>query len=296
VKTWITAFGAALMASGMPAQAASLLDPICGDCVPELFATCGGFLEGPAVGPDGRIWAVDVVGDRIVEILPDGRCIDVVKAVGNPNGLKVRADGKLVVAAHKGLFLLDSATLRMENLWVEHDGEPITGLNDLALDASGGIYFTAPLGSSILKPTGRVFYRASDGTVTLVADKLAFPNGVAVAADGATILVSEFAAKRILSIPAMGVKGPFAVAHVFAQTDGGVGADGMIVDPEGRLLAANLGARELLVYDRAAALLGTIHLPVTAGDYITNAAIAGGYLYLTEARRGEVWRVKLKHR
>jgi gluconolactonase len=86
--------------------------------------------------------------------------------------------------------------------------------------------------------------------ITLVADKLAFPNGIAMAADGVSIFVSEFAAKRILSIPAMGVKGPFAVAHVFAQTDGGVGVDGMIVDPEGRLLAANMGARELLVYAR----------------------------------------------
>jgi gluconolactonase len=94
----------------------------------------------------------------------------------------------------------------------------------------------------------------------------------------------------------MGVKRPFAVAHVFAQTDGGVGADGMIVDSEGRLLAANLGAGELQVYGRTAALLGSIHLPAAAGDYITNAAIAGGTLYLTEARKGEVWRVKLKRR
>jgi gluconolactonase len=280
----------------MSAQAASPLEPLCGDCVAERFATCGGFLEGPAVGPDGRLWAVDVVGDRILEIFPDGRCTAVVKGADNPNGLKVRADGKLVVAAHNGLILLDPATLRMENLKVEHDGTPITGLNDLALDAGGGIYFTAPLGSSILKPTGRVFYRAPDGTMTVVADKLAFPNGVAMAADGANILVSEFAAKRILSIPAVGEKGPFAVAHVFAHTDSGVGADGMIVDSEDRLLVANLGARELLVYDRSAALLGAIRLPADAGDYVTNAAIAGGYLYLTEARKGEVWRVKLKPR
>jgi gluconolactonase len=158
VKTWIAAIGAILMASAISAQAASQLDQICGDCVPERFAICGGFLEGPAVGPDGRLWAVDVVGDQVLEILPDGRCADVVKAVGNPNGLKVRADGKLVVAAHSGLILLDPVTFRIENLRVEHDGAPITGLNDLALDAGGGIYFTAPLGSSILNPTGRVFY------------------------------------------------------------------------------------------------------------------------------------------
>lgn len=248
------------------------------------------------MGPDGRFWAADVVGDRIVQILPDGQCVEVIKAIGNPNGVKVRADGKLIVAAHKGLLLFDPATLRIERLKTEHEGEPLTGLNDLALDSSGGVYFTTPIGSSILKPTGRVFYRAPDGVITLVADKLAFPNGIAVAADGESILVSEFAAKRILSIPAIGVKGPFAVSHVFAQTHGGVGADGMIVDSEGRLLAANLGAREVLVYDRAAVLIGAIRLPEAAGDYVTNAAFASGYLYLTEARKGEVWRVKLNTR
>lgn len=284
----------ALFMGGATAYASpSPLPEICGDCVAEKIATCGGFLEGPTLDSDGSLWVTDVTGNRVLKVEPSGECTLQFRTDGFPNGAKFRPDGKLLVGTATGLVLYDPASKTLQKLSLSYEGQALTKLNDIALDALGGVYFTIPEWSSVASPIGRVFYRSPEGRVQQIAEEYAYPNGVVASPDGEAVIISEFAAKRLVSLPAITAKNPMALAHVFALTSGGIGVDGMVISAEGILFAANFPAGEVLVYSPDARLIGVIPLPKEAGKRTTNVALGGGWLYITEAEKGEVWRVKL---
>jgi gluconolactonase len=76
---------------------------------------------------------------------------------------------------------------------------------------------------------------------------------------------------------------------------GGWGPDGDAVDSKGNLYIAHYGAGEVVVIDPNGFMIGTIALPSSAGNQTTNLAFHGGYLYITEAGKNEVWRVKVNN-
>jgi len=278
-----------------PAQ--ETLAGFCGQCRPEKFASCGGFMEGASLDPSGGLWVVDVIGDRILNITDSGQCVVKGKTGGTPNGSRFNKAGRLFITDAKlGLISLDPATSKVTVVADKYEGTSLASANDLAIDEAGGIYFTVPGGSNLLNPVGRVFYLEPDyKTLRLVTDKIAFPNGIAIAAGGQTILVAEFAAKRVLSLPALTAKGGFPLSYVYARTRGGVGPDGITVDGKGRLITANLGTGEALVFASDGRPLGAIQLPEDAGRNLTNLIVRGHDLYMTESGKGEIWRVRLNN-
>jgi gluconolactonase len=106
---------------------------------------------------------------------------------GWPNGLKIAADGRIVVADDKrGLMELDAKAGRMQPLLTARNSESFRGCNDLHLATNGDIYFTDQGQSGLHDPTGRVYRlspsdrlyitESATGTV-LVADISALDQG-----------------------------------------------------------------------------------------------------------------------
>lgn len=278
------------------AAAQAAVPELCGECKVEKFATCGGLLEGATVDASGGLWAVDLLSGRVMSITDNGKCTERANTGGQPNGAKFGPDGMLWIAdKQKGLLKMDPRTGTITSVVNTFRNEQLRGLNDLAFDSKGGVYFTEPYGSSALKPDGRVFYlpAGKDARLQLVSDGLAFPNGIAVSNDGENILVGEFALKRITSLVSPVSTNPFEFALVAVTTQGGYGPDGMLLRPDGILLAANFRAGEVLVWDAARRPMGSIRLPADAGHDTTNVAIRAGWLYITEGDKGEIWRVRL---
>lgn len=259
-----------------------------------LVARCGGFLEAPTRLPSGDLAVSDPVGGRLLRIDAQGQCHELLRSADLPNGQAIDADGQLVVARRGGLMRVDPGTGQMTALVEQFEGDPLDIANDLSIDRYGGIYFTVPGRSNLLRQDGRVFYLpAGAREPELVASGLAFPNGVAVAPDGNSIRVAEFAAKRILSIPTRHSTRQFNVPHVFAHTVGGVGPDGLTFDDEGILYAANIEAGTISRWTAEGAPLPDLKLPPEAGLLVTNALVEGEWLYVTEAQQGAVWRLAL---
>lgn len=273
------------------------IEQICGEdgCQWEKVATCEGFIEGINFDAEGRMFIVGLLTGSIYEVA-DGGCTPVGESQGSPNGARIAPNGDLLVADRfEGLISVDLDSGERTSL---HRGDGVAmfrGLNDLAFDPEGGLYFTEPYGSDALNPTGRVFFlSAEEGAVPEVfASGIAYPNGVAVSPDGARVYVAEFAANRILSIPGPLSRNPADVPHVFAQLVGGLGPDGLLVDDAGNLYAAQFFAGQIAVMDAFAMPYGVIRLPEGAGQGTTNLALHDGYLYVTEAFANEVWRVAL---
>ena len=273
------------------------IDRICGECVVEEFARCGGFLEGATFDRSGKLWVVDLLSGNVMTVEDSGDCQVVANTGGAPNGAKFHRDGRLFIAdKNRGIIALDVATGEFETIANSYKTELLRGVNDLVFDADGGIYFTEPYGSSAIKPNGRVFYVGADGAIDVVSDNIAFPNGIALSPDEMQLYVSEYAAKRILSIPSQSAVNDFEIPYVVGYTQGGVGADGMAVDTEGNLYYAIFqgGAVGVVSADRYD--YGSIPLPAGAGNFVTNLAFHDGRLYITESTQGVVWRVTVSGR
>lgn len=292
--------GAALLTFGAAAAAERPdIGAICGECRVEKFATCGGFLEGATFDRAGVLWVVDLVSGNIVRVDERGTCHVEGTTGGAPNGAKFHRDGRLFIADKDlGVVAFDPATKRLATIVDRYRAERIRGTNDLVFDANGGLYFTEPYGSSAVDPDGRVFYLppGESAALQVVADHIAFPNGIALTPNGNNVIVGEFGAKRILSLPAVGSANAFDIAHVVAHTEGGTGPDGMAFDDRGNLYFAVFQGAEIRVLDPQRFAYGSIRLPDGAGAGVTNLAFKDNDLYISEGSQGVIWRVAVENR
>ena len=99
---------------------------------------------------------------------------------GRPLGLAVARDGRLLICdSHRGLLRYDPVGGAIETLVAEIDGRPLTFCSNVVESSDGTIFFTESTsrfyyeyykGSVIEgRPTGSLFRRDPDGTVTELA-------------------------------------------------------------------------------------------------------------------------------
>lgn len=285
-----------LMAQQAPSSTRHSLSEICDNCSWEKVVTCRGFLEGINFDRSGQMWMLGYMSGEILRVERD-TCVTVGSNGSSPNGAKFHKDGRLFVADRfGGLMSVDTRTGTRTTLVNMFKTEHFRGLNDLVFDANGGIYFTEPYGSNAIDRTGRAFYLppGQNAKVELFLSGLAYPNGIALSADGQRVYIAEWALNRITSAPVVNPKNPNETPFVFASLEGGIGPDGLAVDNEGNVYAAHFAAGEIVILDSNGFKYGALRLPQGTGSFATNLAFHDGYLYVTEAMKNEVWRVKIK--
>ncbi|MGB7973525.1 MAG: SMP-30/gluconolactonase/LRE family protein [Roseiarcus sp.] len=170
--------------------------------------------EGPedvVVGSDGLIYT-GLLDGRILSVAPsDGAVREVARTNGRPLGLEATTDGRLLICdSPKGLLELDIKSGVLKTL-VTHDGvEPLIFCSNVVAAPDGDLFFTI---SSMRYsfhdwrkdfvenvPTGRVYRRTADGTLTKVMDGLRFANGLVRSRDGNSLVVAETAGRRLLRL------------------------------------------------------------------------------------------------
>jgi gluconolactonase len=199
---------------------------------------------------------------------------------GAPNGHKILADGTHLVcdASHHAVLRLDANGKMLEPASTSCDGKPLRGPNDLTLDPQGGFYFTDPGESSADNPIGTVHYVDEAGVTHLVADKLAFPNGIVLTADGKTLLVAESQKNRVLSYPVLrqGKVGEMTVFADLPKSESGKlednQPDGMCLDADGNLYVAHFGMKQVQVLDPTGKLIRRYD----GGNQLTSNVAFGG--------------------
>jgi gluconolactonase len=280
--------------SSMAQQSRHSMSEICDNCKWEKVATCAGFMEGINIDRSGQIFMVGCMTGDILKVEGD-KCVTIGKTPA-PNGAKFHKDGRLFVTDRSaGLIAIDTKTGKSMTIVNTFNNDPFKALNDLIFDADGGVYFTDPGGSSAFNRIGKVFYLPPGSTkAELVLSGLAYPNGVALSADGQRVYIAEFGVNRIVSVPTKTAKNKLEPPFVFANLEGGIGPDGLAVDSEGNIYAAHLEAGEVVVIDSRGFSYGGLRLPEGAGQGVTNVALHGGYLYAVEGFKNEVYRMKIK--
>jgi gluconolactonase len=174
------------------------------------------------------------------------------------NGHAIEPGGTHIVMASVGAIVrLDDGGCVVKVLATEAGGKRLIYPNDVALDARRGGFFCTDSGYEQTPeridgtPHGRIVRVDAGDRVSVVADGLAYANGIALARDGATLYVGESTTKTLSSYTvredgSLGERRPLATTPSVA----GVRSvpDGITIAPSGELYVAHYGAGEVLVY------------------------------------------------
>lgn len=264
--------------------------------------------EGPAWmgGIDGALLFTDVPENRMhrwsprdglsVFLQPSGYAGPPTAALREPgaNGLLAEPGGTLLLADSGSRLVarLDLASKRKTVLADRFDGHRFNSPNDLAKRADGRIFFTDPpyglvgIQDSPARelPFSGVYRLDVDGSVSLLDESLAFPNGIALSPDGRTLYVSNSDPKKPVWIAySLDDDGKVLSRRVFADAadlvaTGAPGLpDGMAVATDGTLFASAPGG--VLVFAPDGRRLGRIE----TGGPVSNVAFGGDGrdLYMT---------------
>jgi gluconolactonase len=247
------------------------------------------FIEGPSFDADGNLYIVDIPFGRIFKIAPDGQWSLAVEYEGWPNGLKISAEGRILVADYRhGIMELDAKAGRMKPVLTSRYSESFRGCNDLHIAKNGDIYFTDQGQTGLHDPTGRVYRLKTDGRLDRLIDTGISPNGLVLDPNEAVLFVAMTRDNAVWRLPFM-KDGSVSKVGRFCSMFGPSGPDGMTMDQAGRLFVAHASLGHVFVFAPNGELIARIKS--CAGVSCTNVAIGGSNrdrLYITESTSGTV--------
>jgi len=176
-----------------------------------------------------------------IDWLPDGRLL--VVAARDGRLLRQEPDGSLVI--HADLSSLADRGHPWNEIVV--DGRGNVYLNNQGFDFPGGEF--APGTIAVLTP---------DGSARLVADGIAFPNGMAVTPDNSTLIVAESYGQKLTAFD-IAADGSLSQPRVWAYLGDGV-PDGICLDAQGAIWYADVPNKQCVRVRAGGTVLQTIQL------------------------------------
>ena len=236
---------------------------------------------------EGRLYFSDFFG-KTVYVLNEGEmAVPLCTVEARPGGLGWTPDGDLLIASQEDRRILRLG--RDGQLTEAADVAPMTAdpLNDMLVDRHGRAYL-GTIGSDIRggEPivSCELLLVDTDGSVSVVADDLYLPNGMALSEDGATLYVADCFGFAIWEFD-VDAAGRLANRREFARfrerlaeptlqslvETGAILPDGICLDEEGALwVGAPLGGGAFRVKG------GEIVDRVDTGDLVALAPVLGG--------------------
>jgi sugar lactone lactonase YvrE len=158
----------------------------------------GAFFEGPR-WHDGRWWASDFYRHLVVAVGEDGSAEEVMTVEGQPSGLGWLPDGSLLVVSMVDRRILRRSSDGEVSLHADVSEHCTGHLNDMVVDGRGRAY-AGNFGFDLMAgadPHPAALIRVDpDGTASIAADEMLFPNGSVITPDGRTLIVGETAGAR----------------------------------------------------------------------------------------------------
>ena len=253
----------------------------------DILLSNGHFFEG-ARWHDNHFWVSDLYAGQVLKITPAGDAKIVVQFDDQPSGLGWLPDGTLLFVGMKS-----------RSVWRCREGEApilhaditkLTGgfANDMAVDRSGRAY-VSNLGFDLFSggaPEPTTLVRVDpDGRSVVVADRLQFPNGLVVSADGRTLIVAETFGGRLTAFDIdasgslsrrrcwaqFGREPSWETVHTLVDTD--FAPDGCAMDAEGCVWVADaIGGRVVRLAEGGVA---RDEIKAPAGRGIYSCALGG---------------------
>jgi sugar lactone lactonase YvrE len=178
---------------------------------------------------DNRLWLSDWGAQEILAIDLNGKAdVEVRVPFALPFCIDWLLDRTLlIVSGREGLLMRR-----------ERDGSLLThadlhfsdkGWNEIVVDGRGNAYINGGPGIALVTPSGSVRH---------VADNFAFPNGMAITPDNATLIIAESHGKKLTAF-AIGEDGSLSNRRVWADLRDGV-PDGICIDADNAVWYADV--------------------------------------------------------
>lgn len=208
---------------------------------------------------EGTLWWSDMHAGQVSRLV-GGAVEKVCDVPKDPSGLGWTPDGRLLVVS-----MTDKRVLRLEpdGSLAPHadlsDKVP-QRLNDMIVDRQGRAYvgnFGFDLhGGGTPAPT--VLMRVDpDGSSHVAAEDLMFPNGMAIAEGGRTLIVAETFGARLTAF-AIAADGTLSGRRTWAEMTHGAVPDGICLDAEGAVWAASPTTGECLRLAEGGEIVGRV--------------------------------------
>src|SRR5438132_1452443 len=209
---------------------------------------------------DDRLWFSDWGAQEVIAVDLKGKSEVITRIQSFPFCIDFLPDGRLLVVSAR-----DQLLLRMEP-----DGSLVTHAilsslsdhpwNEIVVDGRGNAYinnigFDFPGGEFA---TGIIALVTPDGSTRQVADGVAFPNGMVVTPDNATLIVAESYGKRLTAFD-ITADGSLSNRRVWADLDGG-SPDGICLDAENAVWYGDVPNKRCVRVREGGEVLQTVEL------------------------------------
>jgi len=200
---------------------------------------------------ENRLWLSDWGAQEIIAADIDGNVeVSVRTHFGLPFCIDWLPDGRLLIVRGRENLLLrrepDGSLVTHSDLCTISD----KGWNEIIVDGRGNAYINGGPGIIALV--------TPDRSVRLVADGIAFPNGMAVLPDNNTLIIAESHGKKLTAFE-IGVDGTLSNRRVWADLGDGV-PDGICLDAEGAIWYADVPNKRCVRVREGGEVLQTINL------------------------------------
>jgi sugar lactone lactonase YvrE len=227
-----------------------------------------GLVESPRWHGDWLYFS-DWSAGEVLRVGLDGRHEVVARVKSLPLCTAWLPGGQLVIVSSPDGLLL---RLEPDGSLVTHADLGRPGWNDIVADGRGNVYVNGagfnPTAGEEFRPGG-VSHVAPDGTVRQVADDIAFPNGMAVMADNATLIVADSYRRQLVAFD-IAADGSLSARRTWADL-GESAPDGICVDAEGAVWYAEVPGRRCARVAEGGTELATV--PMDRGGF---ACVLGG--------------------
>lgn len=200
------------------------------------------FLECPR-WHEGRLWISDMRGHEVLSVGPDGDARVEIEFPGQPSGMGWMPDGTLLIGSLKGRVVMRWRADRGLELHADLTSLTVGGTNDMIVDDQGRGYigsFGFDLFGGAPEAPGNIVRVDPDGSARVVADGLAFPNGMVILPGGRQLVVSESYGERLTAFD-IGEDGGLSNGHVIVEC--GTHTDGICLDAESAIWVAQPDAQ-----------------------------------------------------
>lgn len=217
---------------------------------------------------DGRVWLADWGRGEIIRV--EGDRPEVVVRVAEPRGplcFDWLPDGRMVRVEGPRLVLAEGTYAELGHIDADHPW------NDVTVDPRGNVFVNNigyAFGAEDPRP-GLLAVVAPDGTARAVADGLEFPNGMAVTADGTTLIVAESHAGRLTAFD-IAADGSLGGRRAWAEMPGSA-PDGICLDPSGALWYADVPNRQCVRVAEGGKVLDTVGFDRGAFDCVVDGGV-----------------------
>jgi sugar lactone lactonase YvrE len=245
-----------------------------------------GLVESPR-WHDGRLWFSDWIAGEIIAVDDTGAHEVIVRHASLPLCFDFLPDGRAVLVSNQaGALLTVEPDGRLEQY---ADLRPLSrfGCNDIVVDGRGNAYvnsgdfeFTAGPPGGPVQP-GFVALVTPDGSARVVAEDIAFPNGMAVSADGQTLVVADSYRHQLVGFT-IAADGTLSDRRVWADL-GDAAPDGICLDAEGAAWYADVPHQHCVRVAAGGEVLETV--PLDRGGFACMlGGVDGRSLYVVAAR------------